>query len=163
MECDDEILLEQYFPYRNMTIDERNLCINLLLNTKDISDSEIYIRDYASPVYDILFMNLNKNEMGAVRFDGATYSDYENRLVSGYIVRSGNKYLIKTDVYRFNDVLQEEEKEYSVTDEFVFKNGKVYRRSRYSEGCDYFESEVRLLNDLELDEYLESKIRKFKG
>ena len=162
MDNEDEILIEQYFPYRNMTIDERNLCINLLLNTKDICDSEISINEHSSSIYDILFMNLSKTEEGAIRFDGATYNDDENMLISWFFVRSNNKYYVRTDVFRFNDVLQEEDKEYSITDEFIFKNGKVYRRSRYTDSCEFFESEVRLLNGLELDEYLESKVRKFR-
>ena len=40
---EEEIILEQYFPYHNMDVEERDYYLNLLLHTKDISDSAVLI------------------------------------------------------------------------------------------------------------------------
>ncbi len=156
----DEILLEQNFPYRNMEKEDRNFYINLLLHTKDVCDSDIYINKNGLSNYDLLFLNLVKTN-GIVRFDGATYNEYESRLISGYIIRKGNKYFIETNVYRCNDVIDDDDKEYSAYDEFIFKDSRIIRKSRYDSST-YSEAEIELLCDDELESYLQGKADELK-
>lgn len=182
MEYGDEILLEGYFQYKNMTINERNFCINVLLHTKDVRDSETYVGKFPCSIYDLLFMSFSKDEDGNYNFEGATYSDFENRMVKGVISREGNRYNVLTHVYRCSDYLYDEDdgvvreydlgvdartrlnnkKEYTVTDVFMFKNDKVRVVSKYEDFSEIFDAEVEFLDDLELDEYFDNKIKKLK-
>ena len=166
MEYCDEIILEQIITYKNMNIDDRNMLINLLLHTKDICDSEKQIGRNKSSIFDILFMNFTRLSENKFSFDGTVSGEYENRWISGTIDRKGNKYKVVTHVYRFNDCLDEEEKEYTVIDEFSFKYENdpdlAFRKSRYLDEEAYFEADVELLMDLQLDEYLSNKVRRLK-
>lgn len=160
MNYKDEIFFEQYFPYQNMNRDDRNFYINLILHTKDVSESEILLNDNSSSKYDLLFLNLSRESYDRVRFDGGISNENENRMIYGDIIKAGNKYFVKTFVYRFNDSLLDDNKEYYVTDEFVFKNDRVYRRSKYIK--EYYESEIDLFGEMELEEYLENKCNELK-
>ena len=156
----DEILLEEYFPYSNMNINERSFYINLLLNTKDICDSEVSINSKSSCEYDLLYLNLKKNQNQFVSFDGVIANDSENRMINGQIVRSGNKFIVVTNVYRCNDCINEENKEYTVIDEFVSKSDRIIRKTRYDNG--YYEAEIDLYTEMELEEYLQRKLEQIK-
>jgi hypothetical protein len=52
----------------------------------------------------------------------------------------------------------DDEKEYSVTDEFRFKDERVMRRTKYERGSDFYESDIILKTDDEMESYLRSKI-----
>ena len=162
MTYEDEILLEQHFGYRNMDKSERNFYINLIMHTKDVSDSEIYITNNDLSSYDLLFLNLSK-ENGAVRFDGAVSNEYSNKLIYGIIIKKGNKYFVNTNVYICNDIVydEDERKEYTVSDEFAFKNDRIIRRSRYQDSL-YYEAEVEFLSDEEMENYLQDKCDEMK-
>ena len=166
MEKVDEILLEQIISYNHMTIDDRNLFINLLLHTKDISDSEKSIGNNKSTKYDILFINLRKYDGSKCAFEGTVSGEYENRWINGIIFKEKDKYKVTTNVYRLNDCLDEDEKEYVVFDTFEFNYGydpdKAFRTSRYMNEEVTYTSEVELFMDLELDDYLEKKVRKLR-
>lgn len=161
MEHLDKVLLEQNFISKNMEENERNFYINLLLHSKDVCDSDIYINKHGLSHYELSFLNL-ENMNGLVRFEGVTYNEYENRMISGVIFRRLNKYFIKTNVYRCNDFLLDDDNEYSVYDEFIFKDSKVFRRSRYEHESSFCESEVILLSDEEMESYLQDKVNVLK-
>jgi len=156
----ESILLEQYFPYNHMNINERSFYINLLLNTKDISDSEVCINNKSSCKYDFVFLNLSKIQDKYIKFDGVISNDSENRMINGEIFKYSNKYIVRTNVYRCNDFISEDNKEYSVLDEFVMKDERVFRKTRYDHG--YFESEIELMSEMEVEEYLQDKIQQIK-
>ena len=169
MNYKDEIVFEQYFSYINMNKDMRNFYINLLLHTKDIEESEVRLNNTSECKYDLLFLHLNREAFNEIRFDGAVSNSSENRMIFGNIVRVRNKYYVKTNVYRFSDFLTDDNKEYSVLDEFVFKDDKVTRKSRYDRtlspstyNSDFFEAEIELLDDLQLDDYLVDKCNQLK-
>lgn len=159
MTHEDNILLESYFSYKNMEEIDRNFYINLLLSTKDISDSDKNINSIHSK-FDLLFLNLSKNGE-IVNFDGAVYNNIENRLINGFIIRKGNNYFIKTNVYRCSDYILDEDKEYSVEDIFFFYGDKVERKSRYDDSR-YETQEIDFKDAVEIDEYLENKVKKLK-
>ena len=57
---EEEIILEQYFPYHNMDVEERDYYLNLLLHTKDISDSAVLISEDSKSTFEIVNMVLKK-------------------------------------------------------------------------------------------------------
>ena len=158
MEHFDEILLEQYFTYINMSEENRNNFINILLHTKDIYDSEKNLEGAKYSNFDLLTLHLMNRE-GIVKFNGAVYNDYENRIIDGIIYSKSNKIYVNTTIYRLNDFVSD--KEYNVNDTFVFKDGRVIRRSVYDDGK-YFEDEILLMNNQEVQEYLENKVDNMK-
>ena len=160
MTYEDEIIFEQYFPYRNLSKEERNFLINLILNCKDVNDSEIIINDKCEHMYDLNYLNLVKDN-NVIRYEAIVSNSSENRLLNGFIKKHNNKYIVVTNVYRCSDVIDEDDKEYKIIDEFVYKNDKIYRRSRYQDGR-YFESEVDLFTDDEIEEFIQNKTDKFK-
>lgn len=160
MNYKDEIFFEQYFPYKNMNREDRNFYINLILHTKDVSNSEVLLNDNAPSKYDLYFLNLARVSYEKVVFEGGISNSSEIRMIDGEIIKVGNKFFINTFVYRFSDSLCEGSKEYYVKDEFVFKNDRVYRRSKYHEN--YFEDEIELFGEMELEEYLENKCNELK-
>ena len=157
----DEILLEQNFSYKNMSMEERNFYINMMMNTKDVCDSEIFITNHDLPYYDLFILNLNKEE-DIVSFDGVVNNEYTTKLINGTIEKRNNKYLVKTNVYIYNDyVFEPDKKEYGVYDEFIFKDNKILRRSRYEDDT-FYESEVFFMNEDEMDDYLQNKCDEMK-
>lgn len=160
MNHNDEIIFEQYFPYRNLTIDERNFIINLIINSKEVDDSEISINNKYSSRYGLDYLSLIKDKIG-VRFEGIISNENETRMINGYLTKLFNKYTIYMNVYRCSDVLEDEDKEYSVIDEYVFKNSRVVRKTRYTDGK-YFEADVDLFNEDEMEEYIQNKTDQYK-
>ena len=157
----DEILMEQYFRYINMNRNKRNFFLNLIMITKDICDSDVMTNSHDISSYDILFLNFINNN-GVIVFDGGATNGYTNKLIHGSIVQRANKFCVSTNVYICNDfILDYDKKEYHVTDEFVFKDNKVVRRSRYDDGV-YSESEVSLLSNEEMENYLQTKCNEMK-
>lgn len=136
---DEEIILEQYFPYHNMGLEERDYYLNLLLYTKDISDSDILVREESVSSFEIVTMTLNKIQ-NTITFNGAISNGEENKWVDGIINRYGNIYGVCSNVHRLSDFIDEDEKDYKVTDKFILKNDKLYRKSNYMAGR-YFEAE----------------------
>ena len=86
----DEIILEDYFLAEKMTREERNFYIYLLLNTKDVCDSEYRINRHASKKYIFDSLVLSKLDDGSVFFDGVIYNKDEIRTIYGGIVRKEN-------------------------------------------------------------------------
>lgn len=154
----DEVVLEQYFQYHNMSVEERNLYINLIRHCKDIMDSEKLLPGKTKVQYDLVVLILKKTSDGVVTFNGAVTNDDENRWIDGAILNKGNKYAIATSVYRLSDRLDEDEKEYTVSDQFRFKDGKIQRRSMYSDSKAYYEAEFDGFDPQELENYFRSKI-----
>jgi hypothetical protein len=152
----EEILIEQYFPYMNMEKEQRDFYINLLLNSKEVTDSEFNLNSYSSPQYDLVFISL-KNDGKLIRFDGAISNGEENKLIEGAIIRRGNKYFVFSNLFRLFELVHDDKKEYDVIDEFRFKDGGVLRKTTYSDKR-YFESTVTLKSSDELEEYYRKKI-----
>ncbi len=155
MTSEEEVLLEQFFSYRNMDKTSRNFYINLILNLKELTDSEFNQKNSPS-TYDLVYLNLN-NEGRTIRFEGASSNGIENRSINGYILKEKNGYIIYSDIYRFIDSESDEDKMFHVTDEFIFKDNEVLRKSSYKNGKE-FASHIKLRSDEEMESYFKSKI-----
>ena len=158
---EEEIILEQYFPYHNMDVEERDYYLNLLLHTKDISDSAVLISEDSKSTFEIVNMVLKKTPE-FITFNGATTNGEENRWVDGIIIKKGNSYAVISNVYRFAELLREDDKDYSVTDKFTFKGDKLYRKTGYA-SARYFESEFDTYSLDPVEELLKSKLAKEKS
>jgi serine/threonine-protein kinase RIO1 len=156
MSKEEEVLIEQLFPCSNMNKEDRNFYLNLIINSKELTDS-IYNYTSASPTkYDLVFLTL-QNEGSIVRFNGAISNGEENKMYYGVILNKDDKYYIHSNFYRLFDLVFGSEKEYSSTDQFTFKKNKVERRTIYKNNKS-FKAYVNLKSDEEMENYLRSKI-----
>lgn len=158
---EEEIILEQYFPYHNMDLEERDYYLNLLLHTKDISDSAVLISEDSKSTFEIVNMVLKKAPE-FITFNGAITNGEENRWIDGIIIKKGNSYAVISNVYRFAEFLREDDRDYSVTDKFTFKGDMLYRKTGYASGK-YFESEFDTYSLDPVEELLKSKLVKGKN
>lgn len=156
---DEEILLEQHITYNHMSKDERDFCMNLIINTKDISDSEVVFNNNSNSHFDIINMNIVKKGYD-VLFNGNIANNNEFRCIDGRIIRIGNKYCVKTNVYRLHEMLEEDEKDYSTEDIFEIKDDHIIRKSGYYPAIGYYEDELPLFDDNDLIECYSNMINK---
>ena len=77
-------------------------------------------------------------------------------------IKKGNSYAVISNVYRFAELLREDDKDYSVTDKFTFKGDKLYRKTGYA-SARYFESEFDTYSLDPVEELLKSKLAKEKS
>lgn len=156
MTSDEEVLVEQYFKCKNMDETSRNFFINLILNSKELTDSEFNISVNSNSSYDLVYLTL-KNERDYISFSGAISNKEENKVISGAILIEGNNYCIYTDVHRFVETLSDRDKDYHVTDEFIFDGSSVLRKSTYN-NQKYYETNITLKTDEEMESYYKNKI-----
>lgn len=158
MTSEEEVLLEQYYSYKNMDIKTRDFCINLILNSKELTDSEYNYSLSSSSKYDLVFITLS-NENGLIKFDGAISNGIENKIIYGSIAKKRNKYYVDNNVYRMFELVIPGDRDYRVTDEFKIKDGVVVRKSLYDDGR-YFETNIELNSDEEMELFYRNKIGK---
>ena len=156
MTNEEEVILEQYFRSQNLDKQNRDFYLNLILNSKELTESEFNYTSTSPSKYDLVFISLN-NEGSIVRFDGAVSNGEENKLFYGAILRKGNKYVICADFYRLFDLIFGDDKEYRIVEEFKFKEDSVLRRTTYGDKR-YFESDITLKTPEEMEEYYKGKI-----
>lgn len=161
MTSEEEVLIEQYFPFFNMDEKNRTFYLNLLLNSKDLTDSEYNFKKSSPSNYDLVFMSF-KNEGSVVKFDGAISNGEENKLMYGAIIKKGEKFYVFSNVYRLFELIFGDDKEYVVVDEFTFKDDKVFRRSAYN-GKKGIKKEIKLKTPEEMTEYYQRKIGKTRN
>jgi len=160
MTIEDEILLENNFPYENMTIEERNRCLDILRHTKEISESEFLFNSNSESKYDIIFMNLYKED-GVHKFNGAVGNNSENRYIDGHIAFVGETIYVKTNITRLHELLSDDEKDITVFDVFVRKEDTLIRRTSYMNNR-FYESYLEPFSNEEMDTYLTMKLNEYK-
>ena len=164
MDYYNQILSEQLYPYSNLTLEERNFYLNLLLHTKEISDSQNNVSDNSKTNYDIEYLNLscflkNKNKENAlIDFEGTITNRDENRIIRGTIFKHKHKYTVNTSFYRTSGYIDEDECDFKVIDEFDLTKGKVTRQAIYRDKV--FEDIISLAPRSEVEEYIIKKVRK---
>lgn len=99
----ERIMFEQYFPYENMTYEEGDKYLTILLNSGIISDDYSLLN---SPSKEVVLMNFKKIKEGLVKFNGAytlldkKYNRAENRAIDGSITKSKKTIIIEGNVER---------------------------------------------------------------
>lgn len=155
MNEEEKILLEEYFPATNMSEADRAFYLKLLFASKELTESDYNYGENAPSCYDFVAMTLN-NQGPIVSFDGSITNGKENKLMYGAITCNKNTYFIYSNLYRLNHEVPDV-KEYQVTDEYVFGDEEIIRRSQCN-GRPVEPVLVTLMSDEELIEYFRDKI-----
>lgn len=163
LDYENEILLEQFITYNHMSADTRDLCMQLILNSKDLQDSVVPLNENSQRKYKVLSMSLDS--LGhIIKFNGIVVNDSENRYIDGTIIRKGNEYSLYTNVYRLNPCIDEEEKDYSVYEKFTINEDSILRETMYKPVIGYFKETIPSFDEIELySDYLEMIGKKEKS
>lgn len=134
------IIDEQYFPYYDMSYEERNYYLNIIRHCQDISCT-IYKVDGISKC-DLITMVLKKHD-NVVYMNGAVQIGNENRYIDGVINIDSDNIYVNMSVTRL--CVKDKNKEYKVEDKFYIEDGKLIRQSRYNNDAKY--NYVNILDD----------------
>lgn len=163
MTNEDKILLETRFRQQNMTDDEFNRCLAILLESKDISNSAYTIDDNSQ--LEIVEMSLKKSKENEYEFNGSlTLVDglnnpLENRSIEGVITIKGKKTYILSQVSRY---IECEHKNYEVGEIQETRKNHVKRTTFYQYIKEPFVDKIKPLSEEEILEYKESFIKGLK-
>ena len=127
----EEMFKEQRFPYLNMSIEERDFCIEILKNCKDISDSDNKVDGTAN--CDLVQMKFSKEDDGSIHANGVVSignNKPENRCIDADIFISNSSIIVDMLVTRL--MVEDKNKEYRVLDEFKYENNVLRRKSLYN-------------------------------
>ncbi len=127
----EEVLIEEDFPAEGMSLDERDFCLELISNCKDIKEPENI--DNIEPG-KLVEMHLKK-EQSKIHFNGSVHyilkGATENRCINGIVFKHNGNICVDTQVTRLKNL--DGAKVYTMFDEFVIKNGNIIsRRSHYN-------------------------------
>ena len=121
------ILDEQKFPYENMTLDERNFCLKVIRNCKDISNSDHKVNGIGN--CEILELEFKK-ENSYIRANGILTISNENRLIDAEIFIEKEHVVVDMLITRLE--VKNEINKYRVLDEFTQEKDSVKRKSYYN-------------------------------
>jgi hypothetical protein len=158
MVYEDEIIFEQYFPSENMNEDTRNLCLSLIGQSKEFTDSPKVV-DNSEP-FDFVSMSLNKRN-NIVTFNGFISNGIENKFLDGRIVKSNNCYFLKTNVYRLYEYLDDDERQYSLDEKFELLDDCLVRKTLYSD-AGYYDEVLPALTHIDIDSFAEEQVRRLR-
>ncbi len=141
------ILDEQYFPYYNMTLEERNFYLKLLRNCKDICSTEQKVNNQDK--CEIVEMSLRKNDENDIYAQGSLIINGEVRCIDADIFKDDKKIFVDMHVTRLCNEFSK--KEYRVLDIFEIQSNKLKRTSEYNYDM---KKNTNELNDKEIKERL---------
>ena len=121
----EEILKEQYFPSKGLSIDERDFLLDLLSYCKDISDSK-----YCDKVGRVVQLSMDKEKDNLVHISGAVAYKNENRMIDGDVIYYKDSIVFDTKMTRlcYDGI----DKEYMVLDIFKPTSDGYELVSRYN-------------------------------
>lgn len=157
LDYEEEILLEQFITYNNMSKTSRDMCMHLITHLKEVCDSEFVYGKNGDKKYDVLSMNFNSDNY-IITFNGIISNDTENRCIDGIISRKANNYYVRTNIYRLNEYLEDEDKDYSTFETFTVSNDSVMRKTMYKPAHGYFEEELLPFDEIDLSNYYYKRI-----
>ena len=123
----DILLDEEKFPCIGMTKDERNSCLNIIKNCKDICDTENKVD--GNNKCEIVEMHFKK-ENNVIIFSGSLSIGGEYRTIEGHFYIGKDSIIVDSKITRL--CIQTDRKEYTVLDEFKLENNTLKRRSQYN-------------------------------
>ena len=121
------ILDEQKFPCIGMSVEERNYCLNIISNCKDICNTENKVDNKSK--CEIVKMLFRKDD-DIVTFDGFLKLGSENRTIKGELYVEKDRIVVYYEITRIGVEIQNAN--YSVIDEFKLDNDILKRKSKYS-------------------------------
>lgn len=126
----ENILDEERFPYLGMSLDERNFCLEVLNNCKDICDSDQKVDGIGScKIVELCF----RKENGIINANGslAIGNDKpEYRVIDADICMEKDSIIVDMAITRL--LVEDDRKSYRVLDCFKLKNGVLKRTSQYN-------------------------------
>lgn len=143
----DILLDEKRFPCIGMSKDERNYCLNIIRNCKDICDTENKVNGISK--CQIIEMHFRK-ENNDVRISGSLSINNEFRTIEGYLYLEKDRILVDYKITRL--CIANERKIYTVLDEFKLENDILKRRSQYNYNMKSLYTEIN-------DETLKGRLR----
>ena len=125
------IIHDENFPGEGMTQEERDYCLNILENCKDICDSDNKVNGIGK--CRLVRLRLKKED-NIVNVDGGLYIGNPNtgeaRYINADIFFNPNSIIVDMKITRLG--VECENKVYTVLDKFTLKNGNLNRRSLYN-------------------------------
>ena len=156
MTDNEEVLLEQLFGSRNINKSQRDFYINLILHSKELQDSEFGCDESSPREYDLVFLSL-VGEGKKVSFNGAISNGVENKWITGHVISTKRKHLLKTSVDRLSEMVPDSEKSYDYFEIFEFDKDDIKRTTTYSDGR-VSTSKITMKTFNEMEEYYRGKI-----
>lgn len=141
------ILDEQYFPYYNMTLEERDFYLKLLRNCKDVCSTEQKVNNQDK--CEIVEMSLKKNDENDIYAQGSLIINGEVRCIDADIFKDDKKIFVDMHVTRLCN--ESSKKEYRVLDIFEIQSNKLKRTSEYNYDM---KKNINELSDEEIKERL---------
>lgn len=131
------LVFEKYFNGDEcIPLEKLYFYFQMLRQTKDFYDSKHTVSEEDSTKFEMVFMTLH--QVGEnITFNGAVSNGIENRCVDGVIKQKGKRYYVLTHVYRLNQSIPENIKEYYVYDTFKKIKDKLYQETIYDESLSY--------------------------
>ena len=131
------MIFSKYFSGDDgMPLEECYFYFQLLRQTKDFMDSKHVMSAADSTRFEMVFMNVHRDGEN-INFNGAVTNGVENRYVDGVIKTKGKRYYVLTHVYRMNQEIPENIKEYYVYDTFKRIKDNLYQETIYDESWEY--------------------------
>lgn len=121
----NEILKEQYFPHLFLSVEERDFILDLIVNCKDISDSETGF----SRKGNLVQLSMKKED-DLIEYNGLLSYKTENRCISGYVIMNKKKIYLYNHIERL--CVKDKNKEYDTCDIFIKSNEGYNIESTYS-------------------------------
>ena len=131
---EDELLLEEYFQYTNMSIDARNICLYILSKSKELDGSVNAANKFKK--FDLVNMSLKRNG-GVIKFNGFASNGEENKFLEGKIKKVDNCFALETNVYRLYEYLDDDERDYYYSELFSPTKDGLNRVTIYNDGTMY--------------------------
>lgn len=135
------LLKEKRFPFEGITKEERDFCLNIIRNCKDISDSNHPVAGTSK--CEIIELSFKKNN-NQIDINGTLSigndKKRENRCISGYISIQSSSILVDMHITRL--CVETSCKEYGVIDEFKIENGNLVRNSFYDYDIEEFTEKI---------------------
>lgn len=141
---EQELLLEKYLRSQGMSKYVRDFYMTLLLNTKDVLDSDHAIGNRNFEIFDMTLIATDDS----VIFSGLSTNGTENRTMDGEIRQINNGFYVATTVQSFGVQKSDEDEElYNVYDMFYILPNETIRKSHYSIDPFFDETEMNQVEE----------------
>ena len=163
MTSEDKVLLETRFRQKNITDEEFDKCLSVLLGSKEISISAYSVNGISKlEIVEMSFKKVNENDF---EFNGSlTLVDdsdiiLENRSINGVITFKGKKIYLLSKVHRYSEC---EHKDYEVGEMIYLQKGYAKRDSFYQYIADTYIEKINLMSQEQVVEYKENFVKGLK-
>lgn len=163
MTSDETVLLETRFKKMNMSDGELDRCLNILINSKEKSNTAYPINGCSkSEIVEMCFKKEKDDEFtfnGSISLINEGRESLENKSIEGVITFKGKRVYILTQVHRYSKC---KNKDYEVGETLQFLKDKTRRTSLYQHISQAYQEEIQLLTDEKIAEYKDQFVKGLK-